>query len=82
MTFDEIVEIADEAYPDGLIKQGGGSGDGLAKFIYQELKETYDAAASEEVQIKEAIRVMWMARRELEAVEYAFRNVRRINHEA
>jgi DNA-directed RNA polymerase subunit RPC12/RpoP len=69
MTFDEVVGLADKAYPDGLMK----SSDGLTEFIYRELKGTYDAAASEEVQVMEAVRVLGVVRREIEAVEHAFK---------
>lgn len=71
MTFDEIVKIADKAYPDGITPEYM-DGDGLAEFIYCELKETYDAGAPEEDQVMEAVRVMQVARRQLEAVEDAF----------
>jgi hypothetical protein len=43
-------------------------GDTLALFIVRELGETYDADASDEGQIAEAIRVMEMARTNIENV--------------
>lgn len=73
----KIIEIADMAYPDGLIMQaykanGKSVGDGLAEFIVLELKDTYDQDASNMDQLEEAARVMRNAQRELENVASAF----------
>jgi hypothetical protein len=76
MTLDQIIEIADEAYGDGLIQTahetGCEVGDTLASFIAIELRETYAASATDAEQLNEARRVMCAARREVQAVERAF----------
>lgn len=83
LTFAEIIDIANEAYPDGLIGQAYNQirhrnkkipnvGDGLAEFIVRELKDTFEPKASSLNQLTEAARVMKNARAELEAVEAAF----------
>lgn len=71
MTLDEIITIADEAYPDGLVGMwhaGSEPGDTLAKFIAVELKDTYYSGASSEAQLREALRVMETARDQLNDV--------------
>lgn len=76
MIFDEILAIADAAYPDGLVgavSEGMEVGDTLAEFIFRELQDTYDPEASDEQQLAEAVRVMTTARQELEAVETTLR---------
>lgn len=78
MTLDEILAVADAAYPDGLVAAAADDmdvGDTLAEFIFRELQDTYDAGASDEQQLAEAVRVMATAREELEAVEEALREV-------
>jgi NurA-like 5'-3' nuclease len=79
MKLSTIINIADRAYPDGLVRQAFKTkksvGDGLAKFIVHELAETYDPKASNLDQLEEATRVVYNARRELtdvaEALEIA-----------
>lgn len=69
MTLDELIEIADRVYPDGFIKlyyvEPDPSGDTLAKFIVTEIKETYDAKASDDKQLETLIRALESGRREL-----------------
>ena len=84
MKLSTIINIADKAYPDGLVKQafeeGDHVGDGLAEFIARELRETYDEKASSLEQLEEACRVMHNARRELvdvaEALELKYNKLR------
>jgi len=82
MTIQKIIDIANDAYSDGLIAQhwdekkqrpigdrkAKDAGDGLARFIVQELFETYNSTASDEVQLDEAIRVMESASRQINDV--------------
>lgn len=73
MTLKQIIEVADEMYPDGLVGDyfrdlDTDHGDGLAKFIAVELKETYDESASETEQLIEAGRVLRVAASELRDV--------------
>jgi len=89
MKIDQIIEIADKAYPDGLISQywddkkhrpigdaqAKNVGDGLARFIVQELFETFDSMASKENQLNEAKRVMARAVCEIENCCVAFEHV-------
>lgn len=74
----DIIQIADRVYPDGLVGQAAKRkkvGDGLAEFIYRELKETFDPKASALDQVNEAKRVMETAVRETSAVAQAFSDV-------
>jgi hypothetical protein len=82
LTIDEIIGIANEAYPDSLIEQNfnkdtkkatcGCKGDGLANFIVRELVDTFDPSAPRKKQLTEAARVMRTAIRELESVAARF----------
>lgn len=59
----ELLNLANEAYPDGFLaeyydaktgeRQRGG-GDSLARFIVAELSETFDPEASRAAQLQEA----------------------------
>lgn len=73
MKLSEIIAVADRAYPDGLVQAhyenpDGQHGDTLAEFIALELRDTYDADASDEDQWSEAARVVRRARDELDKV--------------
>jgi len=88
MKLSEIINIANEAYPDSLIsknfnpKTGKATtnhhGDGLANFIVRELVDTYDRKAISRDQLIEAQRVMSMASRELRSVSNWFRRIANI----
>lgn len=63
MTIEKLIEIADDAYPDGLIKlyfedPDGGYGDTLAGFIAEELKETFNDELTDHEQIRDAVKVL------------------------
>ena len=73
----DIIKIASDAYPDGLVEQyykhpSGSHGDTLAKFIAIELRDTFDPSASEADQLVEAARVLDCAAHELAHVKRAF----------
>jgi len=73
MKLSEIIAIADQAYPDGLVQMHfedpkGEHGDTLAEFIVRELQDVYDAEASSQDQLAEAVQAMRRARDELEGV--------------
>ena len=73
MTLEDIIGIADEAYPDGLVGQyfrepEGKHGDTLAKFMAVELRETYDGNVPDADQLDTASRAMETAARELQNV--------------
>ena len=82
MTLQEIISIANDAYPDGRIAQNFNPktghatkdthGDGLANFIVRELCDTFDPNVTTDRQLAEAHRTMRNARRELESVEERF----------
>ena len=80
MTLENIIQIANETYPDGLIEQAHlqdgtpGVGDGLAEFIARELADTFDSNASELDQLMEAHKCMDVACKELLAVVSSFNN--------
>lgn len=67
MTLKELLDYANLGYPEAYLEvyydeegkfNPAGSGDGLARFIVEEIIETYDASSSDEEQLREAIRVM------------------------
>lgn len=79
MTREELIGIASEGYPDGLVAQywnkekqcvdlRANHGDGLARFVAVELSETYDAEVDDDAQLGEAVRAMSTAIRELTSV--------------
>ena len=78
MTKKQIIAIADKAHGDGLVgyahEQGVQCGDSLAEFIAIELSETYEPRKPAVRQLEHAYNKMYCARRELEAVERAFRD--------
>lgn len=76
MRLKELLEIANDAYPDGLIAEAakaapGGSGDSLAEFIFTELKETFDPKLSSSNQLADALSAMQNAMDELREVYIA-----------
>lgn len=76
MTLEKIIEIANNAYGDGLVDMCAAddtqTGDTLALFIARELKETYEPNASDYAQIKAAQHAMTVAISNLLYVEDAF----------
>jgi len=82
MTLNEIMEIANKAYPDAEIEQHwdvenqrlkpGLGQDGLAEFIVRELRETYDEAAGVLSQLETAEDAMLVGACELTTVANAF----------
>lgn len=87
MTLQQIVGIADAAYPDGKVREclrtGKACGDTLALFLARELKDTYAEETwagagggmrplTDAEQLGEAARAVGGAVRELEAVRAAF----------
>lgn len=80
MTLDQIIEIADNEYGDGLVEEAyrtkrTGLGDSLALFIAQELEETHEHGASDADQLWEAYRVMRLAKVQITDLEEAFENL-------
>jgi len=70
----DIINIADQSYPDGLVGMAARKekpGDLLAEFIAVELKETFDEEMDTVLQIKEAMRAVDNAKQELQAVHQA-----------
>lgn len=79
MTFDELIDIVDGAYPEGLVRKyvddpDGYHGDGLAKFIAVELKETFDPAESSSRQLDDAVRAIARSVNDLNEVLDELRN--------
>lgn len=73
MTLDQLIAIADGAYPDGFVgmyhqEPDEQHGDTLAKFIAIELKDTFDSDLDDDIQIQEATRALETAVRELNGV--------------
>jgi hypothetical protein len=73
MKLEALIDIADQAYPDGLVRNyfddpQGNHGDSLARFIAFELTETFDENANDENQLIQAIHVIANGRDELEQV--------------
>ncbi|MDZ4263793.1 MAG: hypothetical protein U1B30_15860 [Pseudomonadota bacterium] len=83
MTLVELLNIANQGYPDMTLEQlynhetgepvdnADEIGDTLALFILRELRDTFNPDASEDVQVGEAIRVVEMAIDDLMAVASA-----------
>jgi len=72
-TLERIISAADQGYGDGLVLQSHKNprrfcGDTLAKFVAIELKETFDPDLSPEEQVAEAVRVMTVARKDIQHV--------------
>jgi hypothetical protein len=73
MKLKALIEIIDAAYPDGLVglhykNPRGKHGDGLARFIAQEIKETFEPAASDTEQLENAIEKMQTAENEISGI--------------
>ena len=84
MTLVELLNKANEGYPDGFLdeyydhdtgalidREHQNWGDTLAQFVVVELVETFDPTASDDEQIVEALRVMHNAARDLQGVVLA-----------
>ncbi|MGA2260802.1 MAG: hypothetical protein ABSH28_05130 [Acidobacteriota bacterium] len=81
MKVEDLIRIADEAYPDGKVQEAFeaecGSldelmvGDTLAVFIARELKETFDEEASATDQLECALQSIETATKEINAVRAA-----------
>jgi hypothetical protein len=83
MKLNELIEIVSAAYPDGLIaveywdfkrecpRRNPKGGDTLALFIALEIKDTYDADATDEQQLDATLRAIERARGDLDAVSAA-----------
>ena len=74
MTLLELLDAANQGYPDGYLaeyydtktgKRKSGSGDGLAQFIVLELIDTFDSEATDDSQIGTATQVLERAREDL-----------------
>ena len=82
MTLDQVITVANEAYPDGRVSANYNGilrkayrepqGDGLANFIVRELVETFDPKASRADQFRVAARAMMSAAREVHSVASRF----------
>jgi hypothetical protein len=76
---EDIIQIADRIYPDGLVgqafKTGDCVGDTLAEFIVRELKDTFDPKATALDQVNEAQRVIARASTQLGDVARSFSDV-------
>lgn len=77
MTLPELLDAANQGYPDGYLaeyydaKTGvrkRGSGDTLAQFIVLELIDTFDSKADDDSQIGMATQLLERARRDLLSV--------------
>ncbi len=78
MTLDEIIQMANKAYPDGLVAKahkGEDAGDTLALFIVRELADIYEPDASDAEQAAAANGAMGSAIDELQAVCSALENM-------
>lgn len=86
MKLGQLVAAANERYPDQYLSQyfdlardkflTRGCGDGLARFIVVEIRDTFDAAATDEAQVDEAIRVLEQGKKDLESSLRGLRELR------
>jgi hypothetical protein len=75
-----LMRLVDEAYGDGQVmacnrEPSGNHGDGLARFVEAEIRETFEPGAITGNQIKEAIRKMETAREDLDRVVRTLRRI-------
>ena len=78
MKLAELIQIVDEAYPDGLVARahkGEDVGDALALFIVRELADVHDPDASDAEQTSAARRALETAINEMQAVCNALSNL-------
>lgn len=73
MKLTKLINIADKAYPDGLVglyyrNPHRTHGDGMARFIATELSETFDPEETDLQQLERATHLLRVATRECEAV--------------
>jgi len=73
MKLEEIIDIADAAYPDDFVRQYFNEpekdhGDSLARFIAFEIIETFDEDGTDENQLAQAIHAIANGRDELDRV--------------
>jgi hypothetical protein len=77
MNIQQLIKLASSAYPDSMVeqcfdpekKEAVDAGDGLAKFIVQELIDTFDCGMGKtRTQLAEAARAIQVATRELSSV--------------
>jgi len=81
MTFGQLIEKIDSFYPDGFLMQylkdpGGSHVDRRAKFIVDELEDTFDPAIDDEHQLAAAIEAIGDAEDELGMVTRALMTMR------
>jgi hypothetical protein len=83
----QLMAGANSKYPDEYLSQyfdmarekflTRGCGDGLARFIVVEIRETFEPAATDEAQVDEAIRVLEQGKKDLESAIRGLRELRR-----
>jgi hypothetical protein len=87
MTLNEIMQIAIDQYPDGCVGgywdpktesvlRDADSGDTLALFVAIEIKDTYDATATEREQLEQAERCCETAADEMSSLAHHFRMIK------
>lgn len=91
MRLKDLLDLANAAYPDHMLadfyKDADGTvvlneqgfGDTLAKFVVNELIQTFEPDSPTTVQLDEAIRAMEVAQSELGAVIAAFERAREMS---
>ena len=77
MKLGQLIAAANSKYPDEYLSQyfdvarekflTRGCGDGLARFIVVEIRDTFDPAAADAAQVDEAIRVLEQGQKDLES---------------
>jgi hypothetical protein len=86
MKLGQLVAAANDRYPDQYLSQyfdmprekflTRGCGDGLARFIVVEIRDTFDPAATDEAQVDEAIRVLEQGQNDLESALRGLRTLK------
>jgi hypothetical protein len=87
MKLGQLIAASNSKYPDGFLSQyfdvtrekflTRGCGDGLARFIVVEIRDTFDGAASDAAQVDEAIRVLEQGQTDLESALRGLRELKR-----
>ena len=86
MKLGQLVAAANSKYPDQFLSQyfdvarekflTRGCGDGLARFIVVEIRDTFDGAATDAAQVDEAIRVLEQGQTDLESALRGLRELK------
>jgi hypothetical protein len=86
MKLGQLIAASNQSYPDQFLSQyfdvargkflTRGCGDGLARFIVVEIRDTFDRAATDAAQVDKAIRVLEQGQTDLESALRGLRELK------